>query len=351
MKKILITFFIILIIIISFVSCNKADENFIKENFFALDTFINITVSEGEGARAGLDAAIKRIQEIEERMSATLPGSDVYRINENAGKRPVTVESDTFYVIQKAIEFGELTKGALDISTRSLSLLWDITGENPRVPEEEEIRMILPLVDYRKIHLDEEKRTVFLEQEGMAIDLGSIAKGYAGDEAVRILKEHGIASGLINLGGNIVVIGSKEDGSPWRIGIQNPRMDESKDGQRRHVAVVEAVDKSVITSGDYERYMVEIYEKTGERYHHIFDPSTGYPAKSGVISVTVVSESGIDADAWTTSLFVMGVEEGLKLINELESVDAMFITEDKKIYFSKGFKDQVSDIHGDYHAE
>ncbi len=185
----------------------------------------------------------------------------------------------------------------------------------------------------------------------MAIDLGSIAKGYAGDEAARILKENGIAHGLINLGGNIVAIGSKEDGSPWRIGIQNPRMDESKDGQRRHVAVVEAVDKSVITSGDYERYMVEIYEKTGERYHHIFDPSTGYPAKSGVISVTVVSESGIDADAWTTSLFVMGVEEGLKLINELESVDAMFITEDKKIYFSKGFKDQVSDIHGDYHAE
>ncbi|NLA85628.1 MAG: FAD:protein FMN transferase, partial [Clostridiales bacterium] len=108
---------------------------------------------------------------------------------------------------------------------------------------------------------------------------------------------------------------------------------------------------SVITSGDYERYMVEIYEKTGERYHHIFDPSTGYPAKSGVISVTVVSESGIEADAWTTSLFVMGVEEGLKLINELDSIDAMFITEDKKIYFSKGFKDQVSDIHRDYHAE
>ena len=349
MKKILITFLIILIIIISFVSCNKADENFIKENFFALDTFINITVSEGEGARAGLDAAIKRIQEIEERMSATLPGSDVYRINENAGKRPITVESDTFYVIQKAIEFGELTKGALDISTRSLSLLWDITGENPRVPEEEEIRRILPLVDYKKIHLDEEKRTVFLEQEGMAIDLGSIAKGYAGDEAARILKENGIAHGLINLGGNIVAIGSKEDGSPWRIGIQNPRMDESKDGQRRHVAVVEAVDKSVITSGDYERYMVEIYEKTGERYHHIFDPSTVIrrKAESSVLQWCLKAELKLMRGL----LLFCNVEEGLKLINELESVDAMFITEDKKIYFSKGNKDQVSDIHGDYHAE
>ena len=346
-KKGISLLLIILLILINTVSCRKGEER-IQDNLFAMDTYITFTVSGGDQPRAALDAAIDRIKEIERRMSATLEDSDISRVNENAGRQPVKVHPDTFFVIQKALEYAELSNGAFDISMLPISRLWDIGGKNQKVPSKEEIEEKLSMVDYKKVKLDEENQTVFLESEGMGLDLGGIAKGYAGDEVVRVLKEYGVTNALVNLGGNIAVVNGKEDGKPWRIGIQNPRIEEDKK-QRKHVAVVETSGKAVVTSGDYERYMVEIYEKTGERYHHIFDPKTGYPTKNGVISVTILTENGIDADALSTSLFVLGVEDGLKLADKL-GVQTMIITEDKKLYFSKGFEEQASGIHPDYHA-
>jgi thiamine biosynthesis lipoprotein len=349
MKKRVFSLLTAFLLLAPLISCRQRTANRLEENIFALDTYITFAVSKGPGAKEGLDAAISRIHEIEERMSATLPDSDISRINANAGKAPVQVHPDTLFVIKKALEYAELTKGNFDISTLPLSRLWDLFGEEEKIPEADDIKKVLPLVDYKRIKVDEEKQTVYLESEGMAIDLGGIAKGYAGDEAVRILKEHGVEHALINLGGNIAVINGKEDGSPWRIGIRNPRQEEDP-RQRRHVAVVETMGDAVITSGDYERYQKEIYEQTGERYHHIYDPKTGYPAKNGLISVTIVTESGIDADALSTSLFVMGVQEGLALVSRLKGVQAMFITEEKEVYFSEGFRSQVSGIHSDYKA-
>ncbi len=338
------------LLLITLVSCDNGGNKRIEENLFALDTYITFSVSTGKGqdSRAGLDLAIKRIQEIEQRMSVTIDDSDISKVNNAAGKEAVKVNPDTFYVIQKAIQYGELTQGNFDISILPVVKLWDISDGSPRIPDEKEIEQTLPLVDYKKIILDVQEQTVFLEQEGMSIDLGGIAKGYAGDEVVRILKEHGVTNALINLGGNIAVINGKEDGSPWRIGIQNPRLEDDSE-KRGHVAAVPTTGNSIITSGDYERYMVEVFQQTGERYHHIFDASTGYPTKNGVISVTIVTESGIDADALSTALFVAGVEEGLKLANELEDIEAMIITEDKGIYLSEGLKDQISSVHSDYH--
>ena len=347
MKRKVTAFLAAAFIAISLVSCKGTSTEYYKSDLFALDTYITFTVSDGERSKAAVEAAKNRIREIEERMSATRPDSDISRINENAGRQPVKVNPDTFFVIQKALEYAALSDGSFDISMRPVSVLWDITGENPRVPSPEEIERALALVDYRKIRLDEQETTVYLEEEGMAIDLGGIAKGYAGDEAVRILKEYGVKNGLINLGGNIVAVNGKADGSPWHIGIQNPR-EEDDEQKRKHVAIIDTSGDAIVTSGDYERYMVEYYEQTGIRYHHIFDPETGYPAKNGVISVSIVTESSIDADALSTSVFVMGVEIGLKLINRLEDVDAMIITEDKSIYFSEGFKDSVTNIHPDY---
>jgi thiamine biosynthesis lipoprotein len=327
-------------------SC-KREVKKAEDTLFALDTYITFKVIGGDQPRAGLDAAIERIKEIEQRMSATLPDSDISRINENAGVQPVKVHEDTFFVIQKALEYATKTGGAFDISMLPISRLWDITGENPRVPSQQEITERLSLVDYKKVKLNEADHTVYLEKKGMGIDLGGIAKGYTGDEVVRILKEHGVTNALINLGGNIVVINGKEDGSPWRIGIQNPRIEEDKE-QRKHAAVVETKGNAVVTSGDYERYMTEIYQETGERYHHLFDPKTGYPAKNGVISVTILAENGIDADALTTSLFVLGLQDGLRLANSLQGVSAMMITEDKEIWFSENLKGKVSGIHPDF---
>ena len=347
MKRKGISLFVAVLILTSLVSCRKSETNRIKENVFAFDTYITFTVSEGPKSRAGLDAAIRRIHEIEQRMSATLPESDVSKVNQNAGKQPVQVHPDTFFVIKTALDYAKLTNGGFDISMLPISRLWDLSGDNPYIPDQEEILQTLALVDYRKIKLDEEKNTVYLESEAMAVDLGGIAKGYAGDEVVRILKEHGVAHALINLGGNIMVINEREDGSAWRIGIQNPRQEEDA-GNVGAVAVVQAQDCAVVTSGDYERYNVQVLEQTGQRYHHIFDPETGYPAKKGIISVTIVTENGIDADALSTSLFVLGVQDALKLANSLEGIDAMMITEDKEIYFSDGFREQVSEIHSDY---
>lgn len=338
------------LLLITLVSCDSGGNKRIEESLFALDTYITLTVSSGRGqdSKTGLDLAIQRIQEIEQRMSVSIADSDISKINNAAGKEAVKVNSDTFYVIQKASEHGNITQGNFDISILPIVKLWDISGDKPSVPDEKEIQELLPLVNYKNIILDEQEQTVFLEQEGMSIDLGGIAKGYVGDEVVRILKEHGVSNALINLGGNIAVINGKEDGTPWRIGIQNPRLDDDSE-KRGHVAAVPTTGNSIVTSGDYERYMVEVFQQTGIRYHHIFDIATGYPARNGVISVTIVTESGIDADALSTALFVMGLEKGLNLANELDGIEAMIITEDKAIYLSEGLKDQISSVHSDYH--
>jgi len=346
MKRKLICLLLLVAAVLPLASCSRSETRRIEDKLFAFDTYMTFSVSQGKRSREGLNAAIARIQEIEQRMSAALPDSDIYKINENAGIQPVKVHDDTFFVIKKALEYAELSKGSFDISTLPISRLWDLPAGKPVIPEKEDIKEALSFVDYRKVKLNEEDQTVFLEEKGMAIDLGGIAKGYAGDEVVRILKEHEVEHALINLGGNIMVINGKENGSSWRIGIQNPR--KKDDSDRNHIAVVQVKDCAVVTSGDYERYNVELFRLTGERYHHIFDPATGYPAKNGVISVTIVTEKGIDADALSTSLFVMGVEKGIELANSLEGVDAMIVTEEREIYLSEGFKDMVSDIHPDY---
>ncbi|HZK33785.1 MAG TPA: FAD:protein FMN transferase [Bacillota bacterium] len=327
-------------------SCNNRNE-LIRQDIFAMDTYIVFTTYESADAELAIGVAKERILEIENMMSTTKPDSEVSKINANAGIRPVKVEEETFFVIKRALEYGQLTGGAFDITMLPVSLLWNITGDNPQVPDGGQISERLDLVDYRKVVVDQDERTVFLKDQGMMIDLGGIAKGYAGDEAMRILKEHNIEHAMINLGGDIITRGGKENGSPWRIGIQNPRLEES-DHDQGFVAAFDITDGAIVTSGDYERYILDIYEEEGIRYHHIFDPTTGFPAKSGVISVSIKGTSGIDSDALATCVFIMGVDEGLRLINTLDSVETMIITQDKKIYFSEGFENQVDSIHPDY---
>ena len=306
-------------------------------DIFALNTWVNIRIYAGKNGPDILDKAIKRIEEIENRMSVTIQGSDVSRINSNAGKQPVKVHDDTFAVIKKALEYAEKSNGAFDITIYPIVKLWGITSEHPRVPTESEIQDKLELVDYRNVVIDEEEKTVYLKEPGMGIDLGAIAKGYAADEVARILKKEGVVHALINMGGNVVAMGGKPNGQPWRIGVQDPRAE----GARRHIAVIEVMDGSVVSSGDYERYIVDVYKKTGKRYHHIFDPSTGYPANSGLMATTVVAPYSIDADALSTIVFIMGAERGLEIVEEMEGVDALAITLDKKIYTSKGLKGKL----------
>ncbi|NLM13774.1 MAG: FAD:protein FMN transferase [Epulopiscium sp.] len=332
-KNISLIFLITIVSILSGCANNKGTNTVIKEEIYALGTVIQIQIYDGDEdkAKKAIEESAKRIQEIENKMTVNQEKSEVIQINENSGKNFVQISPDTFYVIEKAKHYSDLTEGAFDLTIEPIVKLWGIGTEHARVPKQEEIDDLLDLVDYKDVILDKNTQQVKLNKKGQAIDLGAIAKGYTGDEVKKILKENGIKTAFVNLGGNVVTLGSKLDGSPWRIGVQNP-LDE----RGKHIAVIEVVDETIVTSGNYERYFME----NGKRYHHIIDPKTGYPAEAGIISSTIVTDASIDADALSTSVYVLGLEKGMALIESLENVEAVIVTEDKKIYVTSGLKDR-----------
>jgi len=236
----------------------------------------------GRNSIKAVTAAADRVLKIHSRMSVYEEGSDVARINSYAGRSPQSIPPDTFSLLRRALHFSELSDGAFDITVRPLTQLWGIGKKKDFIPSAEEISQALKLVSCRDLLLDDKNCTAFLRKPGMAIDLGGIAKGYAADEVRRILLEHGIGSAMVNLGGNIVTVGLREDGLPWQVGIQNPLSPRGG-----YMGTIETEDKAVVTSGSNERFFV----KDGVRYHHILDPRTGYPAESGLLSVTAVCVS------------------------------------------------------------
>ncbi len=337
-----------LVVSITLIGCTQIGMKEYTKNIFALDTYITLTAYGRRNTPKILEKAAQRIEEIENRMSTEIDTSDVALINKNAGISPVEIHDDTFYVIERALWYCNMSDGAFDITIYPIVKLWDINGDNPRVPEKEEIQEVLALVDYTKVILDREKKTVFLSAPNMGIDLGAIAKGYAADEVVRILEEGGIEHGILNLGGNISVIGNKPDGTLWNIGIRDPREEETGS---QYLAIAKISDCSIVSSGDYERYIKDIYEKTGIRYHHIFDPKTGYPADSGLIGTSVISKRSIDADALSTCLFVMGQERGLDFLKNVEGSSGICIDSAKKIYISSGMDDVLEITSEEYRLE
>jgi len=345
-------FIFVIVSVFILTGCAVQSEIAHTKDLFALNTFLSFRVYGGIYAEQALEMAINRIHEIEKRMSITIEESDVAQINTNAGIKPVKVHDDTFYVIKTALYYSELTKGKFDITIYPIARLWGIGTEHARVPDMIEIQQKLPLVNFRNIVLDEGNMTVFLSKRGMGIDLGGIAKGYAADEVARILKEAEITHAIINMGGSITTVGSRPDGNPWRIGVRNPRV---QNDDLEYMAVIESKALagipqgksvspdiiSILSAGDYERYIVDVYQNTGDRYHHIFDPFTGFPAKTGVIATTVVSQSAIEADALSTAMLVMGAEKGLNMIEGIEGVEGLVITDDKKVFLSEGLVKRI----------
>lgn len=203
-------------------------------------------------------------------------------------------------------------------------------GHLNKVPDESVIKSMLPMVDYTKVKFDKENGNVSISP-GMTIDLGSIAKGYAGQQSAEYLRDNGVTSAILNLGGNVQTIGSKPDGTPWKVGIKDPKGDTP-------IIVLSVIDKAVITSGGYERY----FEQDGKKYWHIMDPSTGHPAYSGLSSVTIVGENGAACDALSTSLFVMGLEKAADFWKKSNDFEAVFMTDSGEVYITEGLKDNVS---------
>jgi thiamine biosynthesis lipoprotein len=293
---------------------------------FVLGTACSVNLY-GQGTREAYRKIFDRLREIEAAMSANLEDSDLGRINAAAGLAAVAAGPDTIRVLKRAVYFAELTGGAFDPTVGPLVTLWGIGSGGERIPGEDAIAEALALINWRDIVIDETAGTVFLSRPGMALDLGAIAKGYAADEAARILAGAGIERALIDLGGNILVYGAKADGSPWRVGIQNPA-----EGRGAYIGVAEVAGKTLVTSGVYERF----FESGGRRYHHILSTRTGYPADTGLLSVTVISGNSMDADALSTSLFALGYDAGRALAESMESTEAIFIFTDRSIRGTSG---------------
>lgn len=306
-----------------FAACSGGPEH---SESYALNTICAQTVY-GDNARQAAAEVNAMLADITNTMSVS-EGSEVYAVNE-AAPNEVRVSQQTADVISAALKIAGETNGAFNPAIGPVTALWDITGD-PRVPERDEIKSALALVDYKGITVN--GTNVSLEKSGMRIDLGGIAKGYAADKAVEIYKSYGVKSALLDLGGNIYAYGKKQDGGDYRIGIRDPL------GQPGETAAVVSVsDTSVVTSGVYERF----FESGGVKYHHIFDPKTGYPADNGLVSVTVICKSSTRADGFSTALFVMGLDEGLKFANAQDDIQAVFITEDRNIYVTDGLKESV----------
>lgn len=293
--------------------CDTAPESSSALGFY-LDTVITIT---GYADKELLEDAVALCGEYERVFSRTMEGSDVWRINHGEG-RPVEVCDETAELLAIALEVCEKSGGALDITIAPASDLWDFKSEQPEIPDSGKLERAAELVDYTKLDLEGNAVTL---PAGMAIDLGAVAKGYIADRAAEYLKERGVSSAILNLGGNVMALGSKPDGREWSVGIQDPEGETGRTGYSIRVA-----DKSVVTSGIYQRG----FDRDGVRYHHILDSATGWPVQNGLASVTIIADSSAVADAMSTACFALGQERGMSLAEEM-GVQAVFIAADGRV--------------------
>ncbi|MDF2569572.1 MAG: apbE [Sporomusa sp.] len=295
-----------------------------------MDTIIDITAY-GSGNELAVKAAFAEFKRINDLTNRFDENTQVSKINQAAGKERVQVDPDVIAMLKLARNRSEQLDGTLDVTVGVLTELWGVGHKGEFVPSQAEIKALLPLVNYRLIEIDDKANTVFLPQTGMRIDLGAVAKGYANRKAIDVLKAKGIKSALINAGGDVRVIGTRPDGQPWRIGVQDPR-----DSEGIAAKLVLSEWDVLETSGDYQRFFV----KDNVRYSHIIDPRTGFQPRE-VASVTIVAKSGAYVDILSTAMFVLGVERGQELLKQYPGTEAIFITADGKKIITPGLTGKI----------
>lgn len=308
---------------------NASDDAEAVRDVFAMDTYMTVKAY-GSNGDAAVDAAVDEINRLDALLSTGKKDSEIGQINANNGGQ---LSEDGAVLMERSLELYKSTNGAFDVAIYPVMKAWGFTDGNYQVPDTDTLKATLELVDPSLIDYDKETSTVSFKKDGVQIDLGGIAKGYTSSRIMDIYKEKGLTSGLVNLGGNAQVFGTKPDGSLWRVAVQSP------DSEDEYLGVLETKDKAIITSGGYERY----FEKDGVTYHHIIDPSTGYPADNGLISVTIVSADGTLADGLSTSLFVMGKDKAIDYWRaHSDEFDMILLTDDEKLYVSAGIKDSFT---------
>lgn len=291
-----------------------------EKNFIYFDTVISLQFYAGKNGDELMDHCVQMCQDYEHIFSRTDSSSELYKINHRT-ENSVTVSNEIADLVSVGLEYYQISNGMFDITIAPLSDLWDFKSENPAIPFESDIEANLASVDASEISL--EGNILTFRNDNTMIDLGALVKGYAADNMKTYLTENGVSSGNLNLGGNVLTIGSKPDGSDWRIGIQKPFDDRGALAE-----IVEVSDKTVVSSGIYERY----FEKDGTVYHHILSPDTGYPIENDIWEVSIICDSSLTGDALSTTCLTLGYEKGRQLIDSLENVDAVFILQDCEIH-------------------
>ncbi len=370
---------LIAIVIFAFFYQKRQPKEPITATALKLNTVVQITIYDSQD-RELLEEALALCDTYEQIFSRTAKTSELYQLNHGQLSKEgeaYSVSDAMAELIAEGLAYSELSGGAFDITIEPVSSLWDFTSGHKIVPAQRELDLAKALVNYKKVSLS--GKQLFFEKEGMALELGAIAKGYIADQIKEFLVSKGVKSAIIDLGGNILCIGSRTDGEPFRIGIQRPFAD-----RQEQIAVVEIADKSVVSSGIYERFfekngvfyhhilnpkdgypyennlvsvtiVVEIadksvvssgiyerfFEKNGVFYHHILNPKDGYPYENNLVSVTIISDESVDGDGLSTSCFALGLEGGMELVESLPDVQAIFITEDGEVHLSGGFEEEI----------
>ena len=299
----------------------------VERSLFAMNTYMTFTAY-GEDAQAALQEAEECIQQVEGLWSVTDEDSEIYQANHSGGQ-PVTVSEETAQIISFALEMAQRTGGALDPTIYPVLTAWGFTTDSKQVPSQQRITRLLEQVGYDRIRLNGTELTV---PDGMELDLGAVGKGYTADLVTEILRRHGVSSALISLGGNIQAIGSRPDGSDWRLGIRAP-------WESGNLGVLTVSDAAVVTSGGYENYFDD---EQGNIYWHILDPSTGYPADSGLQSVTIVGREGKMCDALSTALFVMGAQSAEQYWRENGGFEMLLVTDSGEILITEGIAENFT---------
>ena len=322
MKKIVL---FVLVLFISAPGC--ADLKTVQKTESIMGTEVTITVvarTAKEGGEA-IDAGMAELRRLDAMMSLYKDTSEITKVNLAAGKAPVTVSPEMIEIVERATEISKLSGGVFDVTVGPLVVLWQMRLKEETVPTDREIDRVRPLVNYRNIIVDKKASTIFLKKPGMIMDLGGM-KGYIADRVADLIKKRGIQNAIIALAGDIWVLGRRDDGTPWRIGVQDPREHD------KTLAVLEVSDKYISTSGDYERFVI----RENKRYHHIIDPRTGRPSK-GVISATLIGDRGAVIDPLTKAPFILGPEEGMKLVKKI-GAEAIIVDEQGTVYMTDGIK-------------
>lgn len=308
-------------------------EEPVRRELTAMDTFMTLTVygQSPAAAEALLENAAGEIESLEGLLSVTDPDSEIYRANHSGGEA-VSLSDPVRELLENALALCEETGGALDVTVYPAVRAWGFTTGEYRVPEEAELSDLTDRIDYTQVSLDGSRLTL---PDGMELDLGAVAKGWTGDRLMSLFREAGVTSAIVELGGNVQALGAKPDDSPWRVAVQSP--------EGGYAGVLEIKDKAVVTSGGYQRY----FERDGETYIHIIDPATGYPARTGLASVTIVSDSGLQGDGLSTALFVMGREKAEEFWRAHPDFDFILLCEDGTAVITEGLEDCFS-LYGDW---